>query len=75
MINAQRKEAIFEELRGIEGELSPENLCMDGEASPSYVRRRSRELNQAKAKLVAELGFEPTIYDLYPNLRRGPAKA
>lgn len=63
----------MEELRGIECELSPENLSMDGEAPAAYVRKRSRELNQAKAKLVQELGYEPTIYDLYPNLRRGPA--
>lgn len=70
-----RKAEIMEELRGIECELSPENLCMDGEASPSYVRRRFQQLTKAKAKLVAELGFEPTIYDLYPSLRRGPDNA
>ncbi len=35
----------------IECELSPENLCCDGEASPQYVRERSKFLNAVKAEL------------------------
>lgn len=36
------------------GALSPENLCMDGEASRTYVRRRSAELNRALQALWTE---------------------
>jgi hypothetical protein len=28
-----------------------------------------------KGKLVAELGYEPDIYELYPKLRRPPTDA
>jgi hypothetical protein len=70
-----RKKEIIDRLRQIEGELSPENLCMDGEASPAYVRRRYQELMKEKGKLVAELGYEPDIYELYPKLRRPPTDA
>ncbi len=35
----------------IESDLSPENLCMDGEASPSYVHERRQFLNRCAAEL------------------------
>jgi hypothetical protein len=40
------------ELRAaIEGDLSPENLCCDGEAPAAYVRKRAKILNKALADL------------------------
>ena len=36
----------------LEADLSPENLCMDGEASAAYVRKRSRLLNNAAKQLM-----------------------
>jgi hypothetical protein len=39
-------------LNSIECDLSPENLCCDGEASPQYVRERSKFLNAARAELA-----------------------
>lgn len=38
-------------LSHIEGDLSPENLCMDGEADPAYVRKQLTFLTAAKAEL------------------------
>ena len=35
----------------IEGDLSPENLCCDGEAPMAYIRKRSAMLHQARAEL------------------------
>ena len=35
----------------IECELSPENLCCDGEASPAYVRQRGTFLRQVQREL------------------------
>lgn len=35
----------------IECELSPENLCCDGEASPAYVRQRGTFLRQVQHEL------------------------
>jgi hypothetical protein len=40
----------------LEGDLSPENLCQDGEASPSYVRQRGAFLRAVEAELKAQ-GF------------------
>jgi hypothetical protein len=38
--------------------LSPENLCCDGEASATYVRRRGAQLRAELRRLFDELGFE-----------------
>lgn len=37
----------------LESDLSPENLCMDGEASPAYVMQRSTFLHAALDALKA----------------------
>ena len=52
-IDAVGARRIFEK---IECDLSPENLCCDGEASPAYVRTRAKLLTSAKKELEA-LGF------------------
>lgn len=42
----------------IAGDLSPENLCGDGELSKSEVKRKLALLNGAKKELIAK-GFKP----------------
>ena len=49
LTEAERKEL----LDSIDADLSPENLCCDGEASPTYVRNRSAMLNKALKELNA----------------------
>lgn len=41
----------------LEGDLSPENLCCDGELPPAQVRKKARMLNGAVAELNA-LGYK-----------------
>lgn len=48
----------------IENQLSPENLTCDGELPVNEVRRRFNQLSKAKAKLVNELGYEPSFDEL-----------
>ena len=62
------KEAILQELRDVENQLSPEWLSADGERSVSAIRRLSAQLNAKRRRLVAELGREPTSEELYPQL-------
>ena len=66
-ISPQRKEELLEKLRIIENALSPENLCMDGEASPSYIRNTSIKLHTQRDEVIGELGYEPNFNELYPN--------
>ena len=47
---------IMREVAGIYCDLSPENLTCDGEASPAWVRSRSRQLNARLAACFKELG-------------------
>jgi hypothetical protein len=42
----------------LDGDLSPENLTMDGEASPSYVRQRYQFLTRCVAELRS---IDPTV--------------
>ncbi len=58
-------EEIIKDLRNVEGDLSPENLHMDGEASPAYVKKRLRELNARKKALTTELGREATTKEIW----------
>ena len=62
------KAQLLERLRTIENQLSPENLCCDGEASPSWVRKEWARLRKARAKVIKALGYEPTIQEIYPEL-------
>jgi len=56
---------ILRDLRGVEGELSPENLFCDGEISHAQGRKKERALLARRAKLLKELGREPTGRELY----------
>lgn len=62
----KRKDAdIIEDLRGIECQLSPENLSCDGECSMTEYRRREISLLVKRKRLVAELGRQPTHSEIY----------
>jgi hypothetical protein len=63
------KKELMEQLREIENQLSPENLCCDGEASPAWVHREGARLRKARAKIIAQLGYEPTIDEIYPEFK------
>ena len=65
---SMNKAQLLERLRTIENQLSPENLCCDGEASPSWVRKEWARLRKARAKVIKALGYEPTIQEIYPEL-------
>lgn len=64
------KDKLLEQLRAIENQLSPENLCCDGEAPATWVRREGARLRKERAKIIKELGYEPTIQEIYPSLAR-----
>ena len=59
------KENLLNELRRIENQLSPENLCMDGEASPNYVRQRGAQLRRERNWVIQQLGYEPSSKELW----------
>lgn len=56
---------IIADLQGIESRLSPENLFMDGERSRTAARREERKLIAVRRKLIAELGREPSLTELW----------
>jgi len=62
-----RKAELLEKFRNIDNQLSPENLSCDGERPISEIRRRAAILNRERAAVVAELGYEPTWKELYPE--------
>lgn len=63
---AKRADAdILADLRWVECALSPENLYRDGMASRSEAARRAKTLYRQRDKLVAELGREPSIQEIY----------
>ena len=64
-MDATEKEKLLAQLRDVECALSPENLCMDGEAPASYVRREGARLNRIKRGIIAQLGYEPSFKELY----------
>ena len=59
------EEQILNRLSQIECELSPENLCMDGEAPQDWVISQSRKLNREKNNLIKILGRQPTFKELH----------
>lgn len=61
---ARTEAQILRDLQNVETDLSPENLTCDGEASPSWVRRRAAFLKRKRAELVKELGREPQDHEL-----------
>ena len=63
---AKRLDAlIIQDLRRIEGSLSPENLQWDGERSASQARAAERRLLAQQRALLAELGRRPTHTELW----------
>ncbi len=65
-LKAARSDAeIIADITRVYGNLSPENLWMDGEASRSYVQRRGAQLRQALRVLFAEIGREVTESEAY----------
>ena len=58
-------EEILEDLRIVESKLSPENISHDGELSRSRVDARRRVLTAERAKLVKELGREPSFDEIW----------
>ena len=59
-------------LEGIYSDLSPENLCCDGEASQSYVRSRRAALNRQMNAVFTLLGQEITEGQLYEIIEKFP---
>ena len=53
-------ERIIKDIIGVDCDLSPENIWMDGEASAAYVKKESARLNKKRKELVSELGREPS---------------
>lgn len=54
-------------LDGLYGELSPENLCCDGEASHSYIMQKRRDIERRMQAVFVLLGTqisEDTHYDI-----------
>jgi len=64
-MTATRKEQLFDELRDIEGQLSPENLYQDGERPAYMARQIATRLMVKKNKITTELGFTPTLQELF----------
>jgi hypothetical protein len=63
---AKRLDAlIIQDLRRVESRLSPENLHWDGERSPAQARAAERRLNAEKRALLAELGRDPTVAEIW----------
>lgn len=56
---------ILKDLKRIEIDLSPENLTHDGELPPSAYTAESKRLYKERAKLVKELGREPTEKEIW----------
>ena len=62
----KRTEAeIIEEIQDVECRLSPENLAGDGENTQTWIKKEGTRLRALRAKLVAELGREPTCMEIY----------
>jgi hypothetical protein len=59
------KESLLNELRTIECNLSPENLCADGEAPARWVKKEYRRLQRLRAKVIEQLGYEPSVVEIF----------
>lgn len=51
---------VFEKFLDLSSQLSPENLCCDGEASQSYVRQKLRRINKEWKELEKQVGHRVT---------------
>jgi hypothetical protein len=63
------KSNLLNQLREVDNHLSPENLCCDGEASLAWVRREGARLNKLRAKIIKQLGYEPSVQEIYPEFQ------
>jgi len=70
-MTATEREKLLEQFRVVEVHLSPENLCGDGEASPTWVRKEGKRLRCERNRIIAQLGYTPTYQELYPQYYRG----
>ena len=61
------KDELFHQLRRVDGKLSPENLACDGERPRSEQRRIGAILNRERREIIAQLGYEPSFKELYPE--------
>ena len=64
-MDATEKEKLFEQLRQVDANLSPEWLTCDGELPAYMVRRRAAQLNRKRRGIIAQLGYTPTDAELY----------
>ncbi len=64
-IGSRTTDDILRDLRGVESELSPENLFCDGEISNTEAKRREKALLARRSTLVKELGREPTAAEIW----------
>jgi len=64
-IDPLRKRELLLELRGIEFKLSPENLYQDGERPRAQAQKIEARLKAERAKIVKELGYEPTFKEIF----------
>ena len=57
-VHNMNEEAAQKLFQRIDCDLSPENLCCDGELSPAKVRRKSKLLHGAARELI-QMGYTP----------------
>lgn len=58
---------LMNKLRSLECQLSPENLTCDGEADSYWIQTESLRLNRERQAIIRELGYEPSLSDLFPE--------
>lgn len=56
---------IFEDFLDLSSQLSPENLCCDGEASQSYIRQKLRRINKEWKALEKQIGRKVTETEVW----------
>jgi hypothetical protein len=61
-------EALWAEFNRLSNELSPENLCCDGELPPAAVRRKHKALMKEWAALEKKAGCKVSEDDVYRHL-------
>ena len=61
------KQDLINQLRQNDSELSPENLTCDGERSRASIIRAGAILRRQRRGIIARLGYEPTVLELYPK--------
>ena len=66
LITEKHKQAFMD----LTNQLSPENLCCDGELPPAMVKARYRKLKAAWATLEKRAGFKVTEDDVYRWYRK-----